>query len=122
MHLRARDTNLVNVSAGSWEDIERLRKRFSWEDIPWYSTQDDFSADFDVPEYYGLNVFFRDGERILRTMFANGRGVETLGSIWGLLDLTLLGRQEEWEDSPEGRPQGPPYQWWKRNDEYGDAR
>lgn len=122
VHLRARDTNFVNVSAGSPEAIERLRLRYGWTDVPWYSTQDDFSADFDVPEYFGLNAFFRDGDRIFRTMFANGRGVETLGSVWGLLDLTLLGRQEEWEDSPDGRPQSAPYAWWKRNDEYEEAR
>jgi predicted dithiol-disulfide oxidoreductase (DUF899 family) len=38
--------------------------------------------------------------------------------VWTLLDLTLLGRQEEWEDSPEGYPQTPPYTWWRRHDEY----
>jgi predicted dithiol-disulfide oxidoreductase (DUF899 family) len=35
------------------------------------------------------------------------------------LDLTPLGRQENWEDSPPGRPQGEPYQWWRRHDECG---
>jgi predicted dithiol-disulfide oxidoreductase (DUF899 family) len=41
-----------------------------------------------------------------------------LGSAWSFLDLTPLGRQEEWEDSPEGWPQTPPYVWWRRHDEY----
>ena len=68
--------------------------------IPWYSTTDDFSADFDVPESFGLNVFLRDGDRIFRTYFTTGRGVEALGSVWTFLDLTPLGRQEDWEDSP----------------------
>ena len=35
-----------------------------------------------------------------------------MGSTWAYLDITALGRQEEWEDSPEGYPQTPPYQWW----------
>ena len=38
--------------------------------------------------------------------------------MWTLLDLTALGRQEEWEDGPEGTPQGPPHRWWRRHDEY----
>ena len=48
-----------------------------------------------------------------------GRGVEALGSVWTFLDLTPLGRQEEWEDTPPGRPQTPPYRWWRLHDEYG---
>ena len=46
------------------------------------------------------------------------RGVEALGSVWTLLDLTPLGRQETWEDSPAGYPQTPPYEWWRIHDEY----
>jgi hypothetical protein len=38
------------------------------------------------------------------------------------LDLTALGRQEDWEDSPKGCPQTPPYEWWNWHDEYGDAK
>jgi predicted dithiol-disulfide oxidoreductase (DUF899 family) len=41
-----------------------------------------------------------------------------MGSTWSYLDITALGRQEEWEDSPEGHPQTPPYQWWNYHDSY----
>jgi predicted dithiol-disulfide oxidoreductase (DUF899 family) len=41
-----------------------------------------------------------------------------MGSTWSYLDITALGRQEEWEDSPEGYPQTPPYKWWNWHDEY----
>ena len=41
------------------------------------------------------------------------------GATWGLLDMTPFGRQENWEDSPAGTPQTPPYEWWRRHDEYG---
>ena len=58
---------------------------------------------------------------IFRTYFVNARGDEAMGSTWSYLDITALGRQEEWEDSPEGYPQTPPYQWWNLHDEYGDA-
>ena len=74
-----------------------------------------------MDEYFALNVFLRDGEDVYRTYEVRGRGVETLGTIWALLDLTPLGRQEEWEDSPEGYPQEKPYEWWRRHDEYENA-
>jgi hypothetical protein len=51
------------------------------------------------------NAFIREDDRIFRTYFADGRGDENLGTTWSCLDITALGRQEEWEDSPEGYPQ-----------------
>jgi predicted dithiol-disulfide oxidoreductase (DUF899 family) len=39
-----------------------------------------------------------------------------MGNLWNYLDMTALGRQEEWEDSPEGYPQTPPYDWWVWHD------
>ena len=43
-----------------------------------------------------------------------------MGSVWSYLDVTPLGRQEDWEDSPEGYPQTPPYKWWRWHDAYGN--
>jgi predicted dithiol-disulfide oxidoreductase (DUF899 family) len=65
--------------------------------------------------------FFRDGDRIFRTYFVDSRGDEAMGSTWSYLDITALGRQEEWENSPEGYPQTPPYRWWNYHDAYGEA-
>ena len=59
---------------------------------------------------------------VFRTYFINSRGDEQMGNTWNYLDITALGRQEEWEDSPEGYPQTPPYKWWNWHDEYGDTR
>jgi predicted dithiol-disulfide oxidoreductase (DUF899 family) len=92
-------------------------------DIPWFSSEgSDFNVDFGVTrdegETFGLSVFVRDGDSVFRTYFTDRRGVERLGSTWTLLDLTPLGRQESWEDSPAGRPQTAPYEWWRRHDEY----
>ena len=67
------------------------------------------------------SVFFREGDSVFRTYFTTRRGVEALGSSWTFLDLTPFGRQEAWEDSPAGWPQTPPYQWWRRHDQYGKA-
>jgi predicted dithiol-disulfide oxidoreductase (DUF899 family) len=130
-HLNARDTSFAVVSRAPIAKLEAYRKRMGWS-FPWYSSSGtEFNPDFGVGpavprpdehqdgEAFGLSVFLRDGEAIYRTYFTNGRGVETLGPVWTLLDLTPFGRQEEWEDSPEGTPQTPRYGWWRRHDEYG---
>ena len=116
-HLNARDTTLVFVSRASQEEIARLKERMGWE-IPWYTLTDDFDADFDVAEWHGTNAFLRDGGDVFRTYFVDKRGDEQMGSTWNYLDITALGRQETWEDSPEGYPQTDPYTWWNRHDEY----
>jgi predicted dithiol-disulfide oxidoreductase (DUF899 family) len=89
--------------------------------MPWYTMLDGFDADFGVDEWHGTNAFIRDGDRVFRTYFINARGDEALGTAWAYLDMTALGRQEDWEDSPEGYPQTKPYEWWNWHDEYGHA-
>lgn len=115
-HLNQRDTHLAFVSRGSQADLERQKAKMGWEHIPWYTLTDDFDADFGVDEWHGTNFFFRDGDRIFRTYFTSGRGDEQMGNLWNYLDMTALGRQEEWEDSPEGYPQTPGYDWWVWHD------
>src|SRR5882724_5755529 len=117
-HLNARDTTLVYASRAPQADIGRLKSRMGWQDIPWYTITDTFDADFGVNEWHGHNAFIRDGERVFRTYVINGRGDEAMGTVWSYLDMTALGRQEEWEDSPEGYPQTRPYKWWNWNDSY----
>jgi predicted dithiol-disulfide oxidoreductase (DUF899 family) len=119
-HLNARDTTLAFVSRAPQAEIQGLKERMGWEHIPWYTITDDFDADFGVRDWHGTNAFFREGDRILRTYLINSRGDEHMGSTWSYLDITALGRQEEWEDSPEGYPQTPPYQWWNYHDAYED--
>jgi predicted dithiol-disulfide oxidoreductase (DUF899 family) len=116
-HLNARDTTLVFVSRASQEEIARLRERMGWE-IPWYTLTDGFDADFDVDEWHGTNVFLNEGGEISRTYLVDKRGDEQMGNTWNYLDITPLGRQEIWEDSPQGYPQTQAYAWWNRHDEY----
>jgi predicted dithiol-disulfide oxidoreductase (DUF899 family) len=118
-HLNARDTTLAFVSRAPQPDIARWKARMGWE-MPWYTITDDFDVDFGVGEWHGTNAFLRHDDRIFRTYFVNSRGDEAMGSTWSYLDLTALGRQETWEDSPEGYPQTPPYEWWNLHDEYGE--
>lgn len=120
-HLNARDTTLVFVSRASQPDIARLQARMGWGHIPWFTVTDDFDKDFGVDEWHGHNVFIRDGSKIFRTYFVNSRGDEQMGGTWNYLDITPLGRQEEWEDSPEAYPQTPTYKWWKWHDSYVDG-
>jgi predicted dithiol-disulfide oxidoreductase (DUF899 family) len=122
-HLHARDTSFALVSRAPLATIEPYKKRMGWT-VPWFSSAGgDFNVDFGVTidghEQFGLSVFLRDGDRIYRSYFTAGRGVEAVGNTSGFLDLTPLGRQEAWEDSPAGWPQTPP--WWRRHDEYEDA-
>jgi predicted dithiol-disulfide oxidoreductase (DUF899 family) len=132
-HLHARDTAFALVSRAPIARIEAYRNRMGWT-IPWHSSfESDFNVDFGVGpetpqegayqdgETFGLSAFIRDGDDVFRTYFTTHRGVEALGSVWTFLDLTPLGRQEEWEDSPAGYPQTKPYEWWRRHDEYGGS-
>ncbi|MDD7936995.1 DUF899 family protein [Actinomycetospora lutea] len=118
-HLHAWDTSFVMVSEAGQDQIAALARHMGWEGTPWYTLVGDaFSREFDVPTMFGLNVFLRDDhDRVYRTYFVNGRGVEPLLPTLSMLDLTALGRQETWEDTPEGRPQLPPYRA-ERHDEY----
>ena len=85
-----------------------------------FTITDHFDKDFDVDEWHGTIAFIRDDDgRVFKTYFINNRGDEAFVSTWNLLDMTALGRQEEWEDSPDGYPQSPPYEWWDWHDEYG---
>ncbi|MEU8108610.1 DUF899 domain-containing protein [Nonomuraea muscovyensis] len=118
-HLHARDVSLALVSRGPQVEITPFRRRMGWS-VPWYSALDeDFNADMGAGDGFALNVFLRDGDDVYRTYTTSGRGVERLGSGWTFLDLAPYGRQETWEDSPEGWPQSRPYVWWRLHDEYG---
>ena len=129
-HLNARGTSFAAVSRAPIEKIAPFKQRMGW-DVPWYSSaESDFNVDFEVSpeepqpdqhqdgEMFGLSVFICDGDEIYRSYFTDRRALEAIGPVWSLLDLTPFGRQEEWEDSPEGVPQTEPYSWWRLHDEY----
>lgn len=133
-HLHARDTSFALASRAPLEKLLRYRERMGWGDIPWYSWGGgDYGVDLGLSppepqpgtyqdgEMFGLNAFLRDGDEIYRTYFTTNRGLEVIGPVWSFLDRSPLGRQETWEDSPEGYPQTPPYEWWRRHDEYEEG-
>ena len=120
-HLNARDTTLAFASRAPQPDIARVKARMGWT-MPWYTLTDTvdaaFDVDFGVDEWHGTNAFVRDGDRVFRSYFVNARGDEVFGNTWSYLDVTAFGRQEDWEDSPEGYPQEKPYEWWRWHDAY----
>ena len=121
-HLHARDTSLVLVSRAPLKKLIDYKLRMGWN-VPWFSSHEsDFNYDFGATtpkgEKHGASVFLRENSTIFRTYYTGARGIEYLGSHWSYLDLTPYGRQETWEDSPEGWPQTQPYVWNRRHDEY----
>jgi predicted dithiol-disulfide oxidoreductase (DUF899 family) len=116
-HLNARDTTLVFASRAPQPLIADLKRRMGWT-VPWVSTTDEFDVDFGVDQLHGTNAFIHHDGQVFRTYFVDNRGDEKMGGTWSYLDITALGRQEAWEDSPAGYPQTPPYEWWNWNDSY----
>lgn len=146
-HLRARDTNLVLVSRAPVAKILPFKQRMGWT-LPWVSSfGSDFNYDFHVTadeqvqpveynfkskaeleaegqgyhlsgEQPGISVFLKTAEGIFHTYSTYARGLDAFINTHNLLDLTPLGRQEEWEDSPEGWPQDPTHSWLRHHDRY----
>ena len=120
-HLHVRDTTLAYVSRAPLEKLERWKALRGWT-FPWYSSYgSDFNYDYGVTldkskgltqynyrevdsegEFPGASYFLRDGERVFHTYSNYARGAEMTGGSFYWLDLTALGRQEEWEE-PKGR-------------------
>jgi predicted dithiol-disulfide oxidoreductase (DUF899 family) len=126
-HLVSRDTAFVLVSRAPLAKLEAYRTRRGWT-VPWYSSYgSDFNYDFQVSldqsvpqvqynyrpepdllggerssEMPGFSCFLRDGNEIFYTYSTYARGTEYIGNAYTLLDLTALGRQEDWEE-PKGR-------------------
>jgi predicted dithiol-disulfide oxidoreductase (DUF899 family) len=105
------DARFVVVTNGPIDEALAYKSKVG-NTMTWYSSSDSsFAADVDAPSGggFGANVFLRDGDTVYRTWHTNGRGTEQLGYLHGLLDLLPYGRQEVWQDSPEGWPQVPTY-------------
>ncbi|MEU1292963.1 MULTISPECIES: DUF899 domain-containing protein [unclassified Streptomyces] len=109
-HLKARGTTLAAVSRAPYTKILPFKARMGWT-LPWYAAHgDDFNLDFEATlsqdgelfDRPGVSCFLRDGDQVFHTYSTFARGLDGLGSTTSFLDLTALGRQEEWEE-PAGR-------------------
>jgi predicted dithiol-disulfide oxidoreductase (DUF899 family) len=105
-NIQSRDTTYATFCQGPYEESARYREFMGWQ-MPWYSAQgslDVLLVGRQINHFY-LVCYLRDGERVFETYWTTGRGVEAMDYSWALLDRTVYGRQETWEDSPEGWPQ-----------------
>jgi predicted dithiol-disulfide oxidoreductase (DUF899 family) len=105
-YLHSRDVTYATFCQGPYEQSVRYRDFMGW-DMPWYSAQDSIDTLL-VGRQIGLFhlvCYLRDGGRVFETYWTTRRGVEAMDYSYALMDLTVYGRQEPWEDSPPGWPQ-----------------
>jgi predicted dithiol-disulfide oxidoreductase (DUF899 family) len=107
--LHSRDVTYATFAQGPYEESARYRKFMGWE-MPWYSAPRDALDTLLVGRRVGMMhivCYLRQGTRVFETYWTTRRGVEAMDNSYRLLDLTVHGRQEAWEDSPAGWPQWP---------------
>jgi predicted dithiol-disulfide oxidoreductase (DUF899 family) len=108
------DARFVVVTHGTIEEALAYKAKVG-NQMDWYSSSDSsFAADVGAAPGTGfaVNVFLRDGDKVYRTWHTDGRGTEQLAYTFALVDILPWGRQEEWQDSPEGWPKSPTYSKW----------
>ncbi|OZM78034.1 DUF899 family protein [Pseudonocardia sp. MH-G8] len=105
-HLHSRDTTFAVLCQGPYAQSVRYRDFMGW-DLPWYSAQPSLDSLLVGREIglFHIVCYLRDGDRVFETYWTHSRGVEAMDNSYGLLDLTVYGRQEPFEDSPPGWPQ-----------------
>jgi predicted dithiol-disulfide oxidoreductase (DUF899 family) len=105
-YLHSRDVTYATFCQGPYEESVRYRDFMGWE-MPWYSAQDSLDTLL-VGRRAGMMhivCYLRQGGRVFETYWTTRRGVNAMDYSYALLDLTVYGRQETWEDSPPGWPQ-----------------
>ena len=107
-YLHSRDVTYAVFCQGPYAESARYRDFMGW-DMPWYAAQKSADTLLSPPRRSGmmhLVCYLRQGEKVYETYWTTLRGVEEMDYSYALLDLTVYGRQEQWEDSPAGWPQG----------------
>ena len=105
-YLHSRDITYAVLAQGPYAESRRYRDFMGW-DVPWYSSLpsvDTLLTGRQVGLFH-LVCYLRDGDRVFETYWTTGRGGEAMDYVYALMDLTVYGRQEAWEDSPDGWPQ-----------------
>ena len=103
-YLHSRDATYATFCQGPYEQSVQYRDFMGW-DVPWYSAQDCAEALLAGRGFAMLVCYLPHGGRVFETYWTGGRGFEAMAPSYGLLDMTVYGRQETWEDSPAGWPQ-----------------
>jgi predicted dithiol-disulfide oxidoreductase (DUF899 family) len=104
-YLHSRDVSYATCCEGPYEESVRYRDFMGWT-MPWYSVPPESVDRLIADRHFGILVsYLRVDDKVYETYWTTGRGNEPMAPSYGLLDLTVYGRQEVWEDSPEGWPQ-----------------
>ncbi|MEU8484869.1 DUF899 family protein [Streptomyces sp. NPDC048641] len=103
-YLHSRDVTYATLCQGPYEVSARYRDFMGW-DVPWYSAEESIDTLMAGRGPFMLACYLRQGDRVFETYWTTGRGVEAMDQTYSLLDRTVYGRQEPWEDSPAGWPQ-----------------
>jgi len=104
-YLKQRDVSYATFCQGPYEETSRYRDFMGWT-VPWYSVPEDSVDRLVAGRHFGILVcYLRDRDQVYETYWTTGRGNEIMAPSYGLMDLTVYGRQEFWEDSHEGWPQ-----------------
>ncbi len=106
-YIHARDATFAVIAQGPYAESARYRKFMGWE-VPWYAAEGDALSALLVGRRVGMMhivCYLREGSKAFETYWTTRRGVEAMDNCYRLLDLTVYGRQELWEDSPAGWPQ-----------------
>ncbi len=104
-YLHARDVTFAVLCQGPFDESNRYREFMAWE-MPWYAVPAPSADALIAGRHFGMWVcYLRDNDRVFETYWTTARGCERMGSSYAMLDMTVYGRQEAWEDSPEGWPQ-----------------
>ena len=105
-YLHSRGITFAVFCQGPYGESIRYRDFMGW-DLPWYSAQDSAGALLAGRQVglFHLVCYLRDGGRVFETYWTTRRGAEAMDYSYALMDLTVYGRQEPWEDSPPGWPQ-----------------
>jgi predicted dithiol-disulfide oxidoreductase (DUF899 family) len=113
-YLHSRDISYAVFAQAPYDVSKRYRDFMGWE-MPWYSALDSLDALLGKRTHgmMYLICYLRDGDRVFETYWTTLRGVEAMDYSYALMDLTVYGRREQWEDSPEGWPKEWPPGWPK---------
>lgn len=111
-YLHARGVTYATFCQGPYADSVRYRDFMGYE-TPWYSAAESLDALMTGRGPFMLACYLRRGDRVFETYWTQWRGVEVMAPVPGLLDRTVYGRQEPWEDSPAGWPRDAAYQSWR---------
>ena len=104
-YLHSRDVTYASFCEGPYEESSRYRDFMGWT-MPWYSVPQESVDPLIADRHFGILVsYLRAGDQVFETYWTTGRGNELMANSFGLLDRTVYGRQEVWEDSPAGWPQ-----------------